>query len=175
MYYTCTTGVALTRSVSDTAAAVIGWRGILLLLFLGAMIADYISGSIAAAKKGQWNSDAARDGILHKVGMLFIVAVAAGVDIVLRTAQYTGVLVLNQPYTAIFLPLVMGWYLLTEAGSIIENADEMGAPVPPFLLNAIKTARKKVEESGENWQNNEIYELRNAGAHNGDDSQQKEP
>lgn len=152
MLYTCTTGTALSRSVSDTAAAVLGWRGILLILFVAAMAFDYISGSIAAAGKGEWTSQAARDGIRHKVGMLFIVAVAAGVDIVLRTAQYTGVLVLNSPYKSIFLPLTMIWYLITEAGSILENAAEMGAPVPPFLLKVIGKIKQDTESAAEEKQ-----------------------
>lgn len=153
MYYTCTTGTALSRSVSDTAATVLGWRGILLILFVAAMVFDYISGSIAAAGKGEWNSKAAREGIRHKVGMLFIVAVAAGVDIVLRTAQYTGVLVLNSPYKSIFLPITMIWYLITEAGSILENAAEMGAPVPPFLLKAIGEIKSDTEDAVEETHN----------------------
>lgn len=152
MYYTCTTGTALSQSVSDTAAAVLGWRGILLILFVAAIVFDYISGSIAAAGKGEWNSQAAREGIRHKVGMLFIVAVATCVDIILRTAQYTGVFVIDFPYKSIFLPLVMLWYILTEAGSIVENAVEMGAPVPPFLLNAIGKIKQNTESAAEEQQ-----------------------
>lgn len=28
-------------------------------------------------------------------------------------------------------PIVLTWYITTELGSILENAAEMGAPVPP--------------------------------------------
>jgi phage-related holin len=40
-------------------------------------------------------------------------------------------------YTVLLSPIVIVWYILTELGSIIENAGKMGAPVPGFLQKAI--------------------------------------
>ena len=54
-------------------------------------------------------------------------------------------------YTVFLCPLAVVWYLLTEAGSIMENAGEMGAPVPGWLKRAVGALREKVE-SGEGRQ-----------------------
>ena len=47
------------------------------------MVVDYISGSSAAMKAGQWSSAKARGGIWHKAGMIVVVIVAAVADNVL--------------------------------------------------------------------------------------------
>jgi phage-related holin len=53
-----------------------GWFGWLVVLFVVAMAADYLTGTAAAMQKGKWSSKAARDGIFHKVGSIVVVAVA---------------------------------------------------------------------------------------------------
>ena len=49
------------------------------------MALDYLTGSMAAAKEGQWSSARAREGIWHKCGMIVVVLVAAGADLLLAT------------------------------------------------------------------------------------------
>ena len=41
------------------------------------------------------------------------------------------------------------WYILTEAGSIIENAGALGAKIPGFLRKAIEALNDKVESAGD--------------------------
>ena len=53
-------------------------------------------------------------------------------------------------YTVLLCPLVVIWYILTEAGSIIENAGALGAPVPGWLRKMIAALEQKVEEAGDN-------------------------
>ena len=48
-------------------------------------------------------------------------------------------------YTVFLCPLVVGWYLLTEVGSIIENAGAMGAPLPQWLKKAVAALRDQVD------------------------------
>ena len=52
-------------------------------------------------------------------------------------------------YTVLLLPMVLVWYILTEVGSIVENAGAMGAPVPAWLAKAIVALKDKVDENGE--------------------------
>ena len=40
------------------------------------------------------------------------------------------------------------WYLLTELGSVIENAGALGAPLPQFLVRAIAVLRADVSQRG---------------------------
>ena len=62
----------------------LGWQGIMALVWVGAMGLDYLSGSMAACRAGQWSSAAAREGLWHKGGMILVVAVAAVADVVIN-------------------------------------------------------------------------------------------
>ena len=124
--------------------AAFGWLGWLVLAWVACMVVDYISGSSAAMQAGQWSSSKARGGIWHKAGMIVVVIVAALADAVLGmvAAKVPG---LPIDYTVLLLPVVLVWYILTELGSILENAAAMGAPVPEFLVNILAAAKDKVE------------------------------
>ena len=121
-----------------------GWFGWLVLAWVVCMVVDYISGSSAAMKAGQWSSAKARGGIWHKAGMIVVVIVAAVADNVLSlvVASIPGIPI---EYTVLLLPMVLVWYILTELGSILENAAAMGAPVPEFLIRILAAAKDKVE------------------------------
>ena len=118
-------------------SAAFGWLGWLVVAWVGCMVADYITGTCAACKTGTWSSKVAREGIWHKVGMLFAVIAAGVLDMVvgLLLDSMPGVLPFN--YTALVAPIVICWYIFTELGSIVENAGSMGAPVPPVLQKMI--------------------------------------
>ena len=124
--------------------AAFGWLGWLVLAWVACMVVDYISGSSAAMQAGEWSSAKARSGIWHKGGMLVVVVVAAVADNVLALvlANIPG---LPIEYTVLLLPVVLVWYILTELGSILENAAAMGSDVPPFLIRILATAKDKVE------------------------------
>ena len=124
--------------------AAFGWLGWLVLAWIGCMVVDYISGSSAAMKAGQWSSAKARGGIWHKAGMIVVVIVAAVADNVLSlvVASIPGISI---EYTVLLLPMVLVWYILTELGSILENAAAMGSDVPPFLIRILASAKEKVE------------------------------
>ena len=127
-----------------------GWFGWVVVAWIGSMAIDYLTGSAAALRAGKWSSHAARDGIWHKVGAIVAVVVAAILDLVI------GTMIANIPnitlpftYSSVLAPLVVIWYILTEAGSIIENVGALGAPVPPWLSKMIETLRNNVEESAD--------------------------
>ena len=44
----------------------LGWKGILLMAWVGVMALDYLSGSLAACREGQWSSAVAPQGLWHK-------------------------------------------------------------------------------------------------------------
>ena len=124
----------------------VGW---VVFAWIVSMIIDYLTGSAAALRAGEWSSKAARDGIWHKVGSIVAVIVAALLDVVI------GHLLANVPgvelpftYTVLLSPLVVIWYILTEAGSIIENAGALGAPIPVWLTKMIAALESKVDEVG---------------------------
>ena len=136
--------VIVAAAAAFTAA--FGWLGWLVFAWVCCMVLDWISGSAAAAAKGDWSSAQARAGIWHKAGMIVVVLVAALADAVLGTvaAKVPG---LSIEYTVLLLPLVLVWYILTELGSILENAAAMGAPVPEFLIRILANAKDTVEDA----------------------------
>jgi toxin secretion/phage lysis holin len=129
-----------------------GWFGWLIVLWIFCMVLDYVTGSGAAAKGGQWTSQKAREGIWHKVGCIIAVVVSAAADMLISTvlANMSGI-TLPFAYTVFLCPLVVVWYILTELGSIAENAAAMGAPVPEFLKKILQKTKDAADEAGDKW------------------------
>jgi toxin secretion/phage lysis holin len=129
-----------------------GWFGWLLCLWIGCMLLDYVTGSGAAAKNGIWTSKKAREGIWHKVGCIVAVTVAAAADMLIGTIiENLPGLTLPFSYTVFLCPLVVVWYILTELGSVAENAAAMGAPVPEFLKKILQKTKDAADEAGDKW------------------------
>ena len=145
--------VALKATIAAFLAAVaafLGWRVIMLLVWVVLMALDYLSGTLAARHNGTWKSSMAREGIAHKTGMIIVVVVCMIADFVLLLACE------NLPYDLVdfhwpmvIFPLVTMWYILTEIGSIIENAMEMGAKVPAWLPKILNATLHTIDSVGE--------------------------
>lgn len=101
------------------------------------IVADFGTGTWAAISHGQWSSKRNFLGIVKKIVMLCIVALAHGLD-------------------EVFYPL-MGFYIFQsiticayaagEFGSIIENLEKggLGGAVPPVLRRLVKTLSERIE------------------------------
>lgn len=135
---------AVIVSAAGAFSAAFGWLGWLILAWVGCMALDWISGSAAAAAKGNWSSAVARAGIWHKGGMVVVVIVAAVADYVLGMAvgHFPA---LGIDYTVLVLPVILVWYIFTELGSIAENATDMGADVPAWLTKLLAAGRQLAE------------------------------
>ncbi len=143
--------IRLWKGAVSAGAAVLttlwGWFGWLIIAWVVCMALDVFTGMAVAAKGGRWSSRAAREGLWHKVGCVAAVTVAGILDLVvgeLLTVLPQGTLPFS--YTVFLCPLVVMWYLLTEAGSIIENAGAMGAPIPDWLRRAVAALREQLDE-----------------------------
>lgn len=135
--------------LAGAVTAVFGWMGWLVLLWIGCMGADYITGTLAAARAGQWSSQKARDGLWHKAGMFFVIFAALVLDMLIRIVM-DNIPAVSLPFECRFLltPLVLCWYVVTELGSLAENSVAMGAPCPPFLRKALEVAQTGLESVG---------------------------
>ena len=92
----------------------------------------------------------ARDGLWHKLGAVVAVLVAAILDGVLGLIlDHIPALTLPFDYTVFLTVLVLVWYILTELGSIVENAGRLGAPLPAWLSKAIAALESGVDSTGD--------------------------
>lgn len=131
----------------SAVGAFLGWQGIMALIWVAAMAIDYISGTAAAMKSGQWSSTVARAGLWHKAGMIVVVIVSVIADITMRIICHQ--LPIQFQWNSLIMPLVLAWYTITELGSILENAVKMGAAVPAWLTKLLKASLHAVGEAGE--------------------------
>ena len=144
----------LVKTIRGTIAAALaaltalwGWFGWLVLAWVVAMGLDYLTGTAAAFREGSWSSRLARDGIWHKLGCIIAVLTSGLLDLVVaHILNQIPALPIPFSYTVFLCPLVVVWYLLTELGSIVENAGRLGAPIPGWLKRAIALLREKVDD-----------------------------
>ncbi|MBR2890526.1 MAG: phage holin family protein [Oscillospiraceae bacterium] len=125
--------------------AFLGWQGIMGMVWVAAMALDYITGTMAACHAGQWSSAVAREGLWHKGGMIVVVTVAAIADGIM--AVICANIPLEMIWPGLILPLVLAWYIITELGSILENAVKMGTPVPEWLIKFLRAGLKAVDDA----------------------------
>lgn len=130
-----------------TLTALWGWFGWLIVAWVVCMAIDYLTGSAAACKAGKWSSALAREGLWHKAGCVAAVTISGILDLVVgHILGSVPEAALPFAYTVFLCPLVVVWYILTEVGSIVENAGAMGAPVPAWLKRMAKALRDQVDQ-----------------------------
>ena len=141
------TRVAITSAIA-VMAEVWGKIGWLIILWVLCFTMDYITGSLAAFRKGIWDSTVAREGLWHKGAMITVVLVAGLFDLSIKAI--TASVGIALPFDVFILPLVLSWYIITELGSVLENAIKMGAQkVPRWLKNGLKIVSDTIDATGE--------------------------
>ena len=103
-----------------------------LIIALVAMVAiDYITGIIKAAVQGKLSSLVGFKGLLKKVAIFLLVAVGVMVD---KIIPATNEAVRNA---------VIFFYIANEGLSILENAGELGLPLPAALKKSLEKMKDK--------------------------------
>lgn len=97
-------------------------------------IIDYLTGTVAALKTGQWGSKEGFIGLLRKTVIFSVVALANLIDVAI------DVHALRQ--------MAICAYALNEAGSIIENVDRAGwgSIIPGILRKALVQLNERAEK-----------------------------
>ena len=127
-----------------------GWLGWLIAAWVVLMALDYATGTAAAMKNGEWASHTAREGIWHKMGEVVVVIIAAFADGLLSIImEQLPMVEIALPEIGLLLPLVLVWYAITELGSIAENAQRMGAPIPAWLVKLMANGKEAVDAAGD--------------------------
>lgn len=133
------------RLIVSTVCGVIGcWLGIflgpadgLLITLVILAIVDYITGVISAAVNHKLSSSVGFKGLAKKVLMFALVGVGNLVDVYVLGGA------------AVLRSTVIFFYIANEALSIIENAGELGLPVPKKLKNLLDQLKDKNDEGDE--------------------------
>jgi len=123
----------LTAIVSTTAYLVGGWdKAMKVLLVL--IIIDYVTGLIKSAFNGELDSKVGFKGIIKKVCIFIVVAVAVQIE------SFLG-----QPES--LHNVVIYFYVVNESISVLENVGDF-IPIPDELKKFIKRLRGKDKEGG---------------------------
>ena len=142
------------KEISGVVAAAIGfltalwgWAGWAVMVWTALILIDYITGSMAAKREKNWSSAIARDGLWHKAGEIFAVLTAALCDIALKVLVEGSGITFPFEISMIVTPIVLLWYIMTEAGSIIENCGRLGAPVPSWFKKRVDTYKQAIDKA----------------------------
>lgn len=115
-----------------------------MILLVVVMALDYITGVHAAWVHNELNPQIGLFGFLKKFAYLTLVAVAAVIDYIIGLLGAQVGITIGVQFVAL---LMVFWLLVNELISILENIQEIGAPVPPFIGGLLNHLRGKVEEA----------------------------
>lgn len=117
------------------------------------MIADYISGMLAAKKEVLdhpnnkdygWSSKKSIIGIYRKVSYILVIIVGLSTDfIIFKFAIEIGI---KFEHNTMFGLIVTIWLIINELLSILENAGRMGAKLPNILKRVLAELQSNIDE-----------------------------
>lgn len=110
-----------------------GWSALIQIL-VAFVVIDYVTGVLAAAIDGKLNSNIGSKGIAKKIFIFIIVACGHLVDNAIGTQD-------------IVRDAAIYFYIANELLSILENAGNVGLPVPDILKNSIDTLKGKEKDT----------------------------
>ena len=127
-----------------------GDAGPLMVWLVIFVVLDFLTGTVAARLNGTWTSGRNALGVLKKIFMFCIVALAHGLDVVFQDLL---------PFEIIRSTTICA-YAAGEFGSIIENLDKMGLKgvVPPVLRKLIDALNAKLDKTVEKVADSDLKE-----------------
>ena len=119
-------------AVAAVLSFVFGGLDVLLKALIACMVVDYITGVCAAIYQRELNSSTGFKGILKKIVIVCIVAVAHIADVVF------GINAIRE--------MAVGFYIANEGISILENAGKMNVPIAKNLASILEQLKDKFEK-----------------------------
>ncbi len=122
----------------------LGILAIPVMLLITCNVIDYITGLIASKFRNQEiDSYKGIRGIAKKICMWLLVGVGVIVDQLLSySADVAGI---TLPFTFLVACIAAVWLVCNEIISILENINDIGVTLPPFLQPIVKNLKKQVE------------------------------
>lgn len=137
--------------LSGVFAAIGLWLGLfigpvngLLIALIVFVITDYITGLASAIVRKELSSSVGFKGLARKVLIFLIVGIANVLDVYVLGAN------------AVLRTAVILFYMANEGLSIIENAGEIGLPIPKKLKEVLAQLRKKSGEDEKDGEDNDV-------------------
>ena len=137
------------KASAAVAGAVISFfTGIptIMWVLIAMMTIDYVTGLITGAmgvsnktEGGRLSSRAAFEGILRKVMVLLVVLLASLLDLAVQNSAGVS-------FTAVTGATCL-WFIASEGVSILENAAEMGVPIPGVLRKALEILKDGTQDA----------------------------
>ena len=118
-----------------------------LVVLIGVMIVDYMSGMLKAWGNEELSSRVGLRGIVKKLCYLMLVCVAGVVDWLIYSGLRQVGITLNFGFC--FGLIVTIWLIINELISILENLEALKVPMPGFLSKIIKHLQTAVEVRAE--------------------------
>lgn len=112
-----------------------GWTD-LFAIFLILVIIDFVIGVLAGFVNKDLSSYRGTYGIAKKVMVIFVIAVAHILDLILGTGD-------------IIRNATLSFYCVIETVSILENLSRSGVPIPDKVKDALKIIRDKNIKKGD--------------------------
>lgn len=113
---------------------------VIIWVLVGVMTLDYVTGLITGAmgvsnktEGGRLSSRAAFEGLMRKMMILVVVLLAALLDLAVQTGAGVS-------FSAVTGATCL-WFVASEGVSILENATNMGLPIPDALTRALEIMR----------------------------------
>ena len=123
----------------------LGILAIPVLLLVSCNLIDYITGLMASRYRNQkMDSYKSIRGITKKICMWLLVGVGVIVDQLLSYSA--GVVGITLPFTFLVACVVAIWLICNEIISILENINDIGVTLPPFLQPIVKNLKSQVEQ-----------------------------
>lgn len=119
-------------AIGSAVAWLLGGIDLQLKWLLMFVAVDYLTGTIAAGKTGEWHSRVGFRGLFKKVFIFVVVMLSHGLDVIAGT----DMMLRNAAIAA---------YAVNELGSTLENLDRLGfgGMIPGFLHRAIKEIKSR--------------------------------
>lgn len=122
------------KILTPAAGAVVGFLygewSVMLTWLLSFVVADYVTGLLASAIEGKLNSKVGFKGVLKKVMIFIVVAIAHVADQALGDGSA-------------FLTAACFGYMGNELLSIVENVGRSGVWMPKFMTDAVLIFKQK--------------------------------
>lgn len=119
-----------------------GWD-IALAILITFMILDYITGIIVAVMKKTLNSEVGFNGLVKKCTILVVLIVGAMLDRLLNNGDW------------VFRTLVAYFYIANEGVSLLENASNIGIPIPAKIKDVLEQLNDSQEDTEEQLNDNQ--------------------